>query len=212
MLFNRYYKETKWINTPNTDEERRKLRALVEFLKKYCNKYDFDYLAIAAQGYQESQLDQKRRSHRGAVGVMQLLPSTAADKNVGIPDIKTAEKNIQAGVKYMAFIRDRYFADPQLKNIDRMAFSWAAYNAGPAKVKKMRRRAAQIGLNPAIWHSNVEVAAGKIVGRETVEYVSNIFKYYIAYSLVRDQQATSDFAGETKQHRSNQQHIRWAVF
>jgi membrane-bound lytic murein transglycosylase MltF len=70
---------------------------------------------------------------------------------------------------------------------DRMAFSWAAYNAGPAKVRRMRNLAKQMGLNPNVWHANVEVAAGKIVGRETVEYVSNIFKYYIAYSLVRDE-------------------------
>jgi membrane-bound lytic murein transglycosylase MltF len=118
---------------------------------------------------------------------MQLLPSTAADKNVGIPDIDKAENNIHAGMKYMAFLRDRYFSDPEISHEDQMAFSWAAYNAGPAKVRKMRNLAKEIGLDPNVWHANVELAAGKIVGRETVKYVSNIFKYYIAYSLLRDQ-------------------------
>lgn len=192
MLFNRYYRKTKWIDNPNADKERQKLSAVIELFEKYANQFGFDYLAIAAQGYQESRLDQSRRSHRGAVGIMQLLPSTAADKNVGISDISKAEDNIHAGMKYMAFIRDRYFADPEISQEDRMAFSWAAYNAGPAKVQTMRNQARKMGLNPNVWHANVELAAGKIVGRETVKYVSNIFKYYIAYSLVRDQQRLSN--------------------
>jgi membrane-bound lytic murein transglycosylase MltF len=191
MLFNRYYKKDKWIKNPNAREERSKLLALIDVFKKYGDQYGFDYLAIAAQAYQESQLEQSRRSHRGAIGIMQLLPSTAADKNVGIPDISKAEDNIQAGVKYLAFMRDRYFSDPKISEEDRMAFSWAAYNAGPAKLRKMRNLTKKMGLNPNVWHSNVEVAAGKIVGRETVEYVSNIFKYYIAYRLVHDQRLSS---------------------
>ncbi len=187
MLFNRYYKKNKWISNPNAEKERKKLQKLIDFFKKYSEQHGFDFLAIAAQAYQESQLIHSKRSHRGAVGIMQLLPSTAADKNVGISDISKVEDNIRAGVKYMAFIRNRYFSDPKISEEDRMAFSWAAYNAGPAKVQKMRNKAKKMGLDPNVWYSNVEVAAGKIVGRETVEYVSNIFKYYIAYSLVRDQ-------------------------
>jgi membrane-bound lytic murein transglycosylase MltF len=187
MLFNRYYGKTKWIENPTARAERNKLLALIELFKRYGDQYGFDALAIAAQGYQESQLDHGKRSHRGAEGIMQVLPSTAADKHVGIPDISKEEDNIHAGVKYLAFIRDRYFSDPSISEEDRMAFSWAAYNAGPAKVRKMRNLAKEMGLNPNVWHANVEVAAGKIVGRETVDYVSNIFKYYIAYSLVRDE-------------------------
>ena len=118
---------------------------------------------------------------------MQLLPSTAADKNVGISDISKPEDNIHAGAKYMAFLRDRYFSDPSILKIDQMAFTWAAYNAGPARVLKMRNLAKEMGLDANIWYSNVEVAAAKIIGRETVEYVRNIFKYYIAYSLINNQ-------------------------
>jgi len=118
---------------------------------------------------------------------MQLLPSTAADKNVGIPDISKPEENIHAGTKYMAFLRDRYFSDPSILKVDQMAFTWAAYNAGPANVLKMRKLAKKMGLDENIWYSNVEVAAAKIIGRETVEYVRNVFKYYIAYSLINNQ-------------------------
>jgi len=185
LFFNRYYKKDRWIKNANTAKERNKLLEFMDLFKKYGDKYGFDALAIAAQGYQESQLDQKKKSHRGAMGIMQLLPSTAADKNVDIADISSVENNIHAGVKYMAFLRDRYFSDAQISSEDQMAFSWAAYNAGPAKVRKMRAKAKQMGLNPNIWYSNVEVAAAKMVGRETVEYVSNIFKYYIAYSLAQ---------------------------
>lgn len=187
MLFNRYYKKDTWIKNPNADKERKKFLAFIDLFKKYGAQYGFDSLAIAAQGYQESRLDQKKKSHRGALGIMQLLPSTAADKNIAISDIHKAENNIHAGVKYMAFLRDRYFSDPNISKKDQMAFSWAAYNAGPAKVRKMRALTKKMGLDPNIWYSNVEVAAAKMIGRETVEYVSNIFKYYIAYRLVQDQ-------------------------
>ena len=187
MLFNRYYKKETWIKNPHAKKERNKLLAFIDLFKKYGDQYGFDSLAIAAQAYQESQLDHKKKSHRGAVGIMQLLPSTAADKNVGIPDISSIENNIHAGVKYLAFLRDRYFSDPAINKKNQIAFSWAAYNAGPTKVRKMRNRAKKMGLDENIWFSNVEVAAAKMVGRETVEYVSNIFKYYIAYSLVQNQ-------------------------
>ena len=186
MLFNRYYKKDKWIKDPNSRNDRNKLLALVHLFKKYGDQYNFEFLAIAAQGYQESQLDQTKKSHRGALGIMQVLPSTAADKHVRITSIDKKEDNIHAGVKYLAFLRDRYFTDPAISAEDRMAFSWAAYNAGPAKVRKMRKLAEEMGLDRNVWHSNVEVAAAKIVGRETVQYVDNIFKYYIAYSLVSE--------------------------
>lgn len=191
MLFSRYYEKEKWIKNPNSRKERKKLLVFIELFKKYGNQYGFDALALAAQGYQESQLVQKKKSHRGAVGIMQLLPSTAADKNVGIPDISKAEDNIHAGTKYMAYLRDRYFSDPSILKKDQMAFSWAAYNAGPARVRKMRNLAKKMGLDTNVWYSNVEVAAAKMIGRETVEYVNNIFKYYIAYSLVKNQLSKS---------------------
>src|SRR3546814_7851793 len=109
------------------------------------------WLMVGAQGYQESKLDQSARSKAGAIGIMQLLPSTAADPNVGIPDITTERNNIHAGVRYLRFLRDRYFSEPQMSDFDRVAFSFAAYNAGPGNVAKARRLAAKMGLDPDVW-------------------------------------------------------------
>jgi membrane-bound lytic murein transglycosylase MltF len=183
MLFKRYYRDTRWINNPLSKEEARKLEAFVALFRKYGERYDFDHLALMAQAYQESGLDHSKKSHRGAVGIMQLLPSTAADPNVNIGNLKKLENNIHAGTKYLAFIRDRYFNDAAINTENRLALSWAAYNAGPARVLKMRDKAEKMGLDPNIWFSNVELAAGKMTGRETVQYVANIYKYYVAYKL-----------------------------
>lgn len=188
MFFKRYYRDTKWLSNPNIRKERDKFLKFIALFNKYGDKYGLDGLALAAQGYQESQLNHNKKSHRGAVGIMQLLPSTAADKNVGITDISKPEDNIHAGAKYLAFLRDRYFSDDQITDENKMALSWAAYNAGPAKVIKMRALTKKMGLNPNIWFSNVEVAAAKLIGRETVHYVNSIFKYYIIYTLVQKQQ------------------------
>lgn len=186
MLFKRYLQNPRRIRNPLADSERSRFREVAEIFSKYADKYEFDALAIAAQAYQESKLDHGTRSHRGAVGIMQLLPSTAADPNVGIRNISKLENNVHAGVKYLAFLRDRYFSDPQITPKNRLAFSWAAYNAGPANVRKMRAKARKMGLDPNVWFGNVELAAAKTVGREPVQYVRNILKYYIAYALVRE--------------------------
>jgi len=186
MLFKRYYSETRWINNPVSKKERKRQETFIALFRKYGKKYDFDHLALMAQAYQESGLNNKKKSHRGAVGVMQLLPSTAADHNVNVKNIYILENNIHAGAKYLAFIRDRYFSDPGISHENRLAFTWAAYNAGPAKIRKMRDKAAKIGLDPDIWFGNVELAAGKHIGRETVQYVANIYKYYVAYKLASE--------------------------
>jgi len=189
MLFKRYYENTKWLKNPNIKKERDKFLRFIALFNKYGEQYGFDALALAAQGYQESHLNHKKKGHRGAVGIMQLLPSTAADKNVAIPDISKPENNIHAAAKYLAFLRDRYFSDENITEKNKMAFSLAAYNAGPAKVRKMRALAKKMGLDPDVWYANVEVAAAKLVGRETVHYVRSIFKYYIAYTLVKEQRS-----------------------
>jgi membrane-bound lytic murein transglycosylase MltF len=186
VLFKRYFEETRWIENPLANVEHERYEKYLDLFRKYGRKYDFDYLALVAQSFRESGLDHSRQSHRGAVGLMQLLPSTARDKNVGIPDIGDPENNIHAGTKYLAFLRDRYFSDGALSEVDRLAFSWAAYNAGPAKVRRMRELAKELGRDPNRWFGHVEVAAGKIVGRETVKYVDDIYKYFIAYRLIAD--------------------------
>ncbi|MGB0721206.1 MAG: transglycosylase SLT domain-containing protein [Gammaproteobacteria bacterium] len=185
MLFKRYFENTRWITDPNRAEEQDRLNRFIGLFRTYGERYGFDPLALAAQAYQESGLKHETLSHRGAVGLMQLLPSTASDPNVGMEDISTPERNVHAAAKYMAFLRDRYFSGDDIAKQDRLAFSWAAYNAGPAKVRRMRAMAAEMGLDPNRWFGHVEVAAARIVGRETVQYVRNIKKYHLAYRLAR---------------------------
>ena len=170
-----------------TQEELEKFEKLVALFRQYGTQYDFDALMIAAQGYQESKLDQTARSPRGAVGIMQLLPTTAADPAVGITGIEhDPEKNIHAGVKYMRLLVDKYLNDPALDDKNRTLMAFAAYNAGPGNLRKFRKLAASSGLDPNIWFGNVEHAAAEIVGRETVQYVANIYKYYVAYRLANE--------------------------
>ncbi|UCF02363.1 MAG: lytic transglycosylase F [Deltaproteobacteria bacterium] len=187
ILFKRYLKSTKWVRNSLSDEEFQRFKEAVQFFKKYAGMYDFDWLVVAALAYQESRIDQSKRSQAGAIGVMQLLPSTAADRNVGIQNIEEIENNIHAGVKYLRFIVDRYYAKEPMDRLNKGLFAFASYNAGPAKVAKLRKEAREMGLDPNVWFRNVEIVAAKRIGRETVQYVSNIYKYYIAYRLIVDQ-------------------------
>lgn len=184
VLINRYLKNVDWAKNALAADERARFQDLADLLKKYADQHRFDWLMIAAQGYQESGLDQTRRSPAGAIGVMQVMPETARDPNVDIPDIHLLEPNIHAGVKYLGFLRDRYFTDAALSELDRTLFSLAAYNAGPANVARARKQAAALGLNPDVWFDNVEIGAAKVVSREPVVYVRNIYRYYLAYKLV----------------------------
>ena len=181
----RYAKSVKALKNAYSEKALAKFKSLVAIFEKYAGQYKFDHLMMLAQGFQESQLDQTRRSPRGAVGIMQLLPTTAADPVVGIKGIdKDAEKNINAGIKYMSVLRDTYLDDPAINEKNRTLMTFAAYNAGPGNLRKFRRLAEKEGLDPNVWFGNVEVAASKIVGSETVVYVSNIYKYYVAYKLI----------------------------
>jgi membrane-bound lytic murein transglycosylase MltF len=183
ILFKRYLQNTQYVRNVLEPGEMEKFQATADLFKEYAGQYDFDWLMLIAQGYQESRLDQSTRSSAGAVGVMQLLPSTAADKNVGIEDISSTEDNIHAGAKYMWWLRNTYFNDPDMSDEEQTLFSFAAYNAGPGRVIRLRKEAGEIGLNPNIWFDNVEVVAAKRIGRETLQYVSNIYKYWVAYKL-----------------------------
>jgi membrane-bound lytic murein transglycosylase MltF len=143
---------------------------------------DFDWLFMLAQGFQESRLDQSARSPAGAVGVMQVLPQTG--KQMGYRDVaSTAKTNIAAGVKYMRFVIDRYFDEPELTPEVRLDFALAAYNAGPTRIQRMRKLAAERGLDPNRWFGNVERVVLEKVGEEPVRYVANIHSYYTAYKL-----------------------------
>ena len=183
IVLKRYLENTNWARNALGGEDRNRFERMVGIFKIYGERYDFDHLMLAALAYQESGLDQAARSNAVAIGVMQLLPSTAADPNVGIPDITTLDNNIHVGTKYLRFVRDRYFSDPESDPLNQTLFTFAAYNAGPARIRGLREEAARTGLDANQWFGNVEHVAAKRIGRETVQYVSNISKYWVAYRL-----------------------------
>jgi membrane-bound lytic murein transglycosylase MltF len=184
IIRNRYIRDFEWTENAAGAEELGRYRKLSALFRKYGTDYGMDPTLLAAQGFQESRLDQTVRSHVGAVGVMQLLPSTAEDKNVAIPNIDELEPNIEAGAKYMAFLKERYFSGPELDEINGSLLALASYNAGPGRIRRLRREAGERGYDPNLWFDNVEVIVAEQVGRETVQYVSNIFKYYLTYRWI----------------------------
>ncbi|CAN7600206.1 transporter substrate-binding domain-containing protein [Phenylobacterium sp. LjRoot219] len=187
IIEQRYLVSTKYVTDATSDAERKKFLTMAELFRKYSDEYDVDYLLMAAQGFQESQLNQKAKSAVGAIGVMQIMPATGAEQKVG--DIRQLEPNIHAGVKYMRFMIDRYYKDEPMDDLNKALFSFASYNAGPGRVRQLRREAEARGLNPNVWFGNVEQIAAERVGQETVTYVANIYKYYVAYQLVVERRA-----------------------
>jgi membrane-bound lytic murein transglycosylase MltF len=188
----RYLQDVKYAKNAVSEEGRRKLAAVVALFKKYGDQYDMDYVLMAAQGYQESTLDQNVKSPVGAIGVMQVMPPTGKELNVG--DITQVEPNIHAGVKYMRFMMDQYYANEPMDRLNKALMTFASYNAGPGRVRQLRRETAKRGLDPNLWFGNVERVASERIGRETVTYVSNIYKYYVTYKLLEDQRAEREAA------------------
>ena len=181
ILRNRYLGDSQWLDSALDSADRKRYEATIEVIKRYADRYEFDWLIIAAQAYQESRFDQRKLSSAGAIGVMQLMPSTAADKAVDIPDISTLDNNVHAGVKYLHWLRETYYSDPSIAPLDRVLFSFAAYNAGPGNMARARRRAKRLGFNPNRWFGNVEIGMYRAVSGEPASYVRNIYKYYVTY-------------------------------
>jgi membrane-bound lytic murein transglycosylase MltF len=188
-LLRRYMVNTKWIKNPTTAAEIKKFNENIAFFKKYSTKYSLDYLLVVAQGYQESMLDQSARNG-SVVGIMQVNPKFAAAPPINVHDVTTAQNNIEAGVKMLHTIEEKYLNDPKIDPMNRLLLAFAAYNAGPTRISALRRQAAARGLDPNVWFGNVELVVAQRVGQETVQYVSNIYKYYVAYKLVVQQRGT----------------------
>jgi membrane-bound lytic murein transglycosylase MltF len=184
VILNRYFKDIKWAYSAMKNEPFREMDDLVLLFKKYGAQYDIDWVLLISFAYQESRFDQNAKSHVGAIGIMQVLPSTAADKLVSIPDISTPENNIHAGTKYISVLRDRYFSEENMDDFERYMFTMAAYNAGPNRINRLRKEAKERGLDPDKWFDNVEYIVASRVGQEPVVYVGNIFKYYVAYKRI----------------------------
>ncbi len=184
-----YAKRIKQIKDPTQSSDWKRFEATIELFKKYGSQYNFDPVMLAAQGYQESTLDQNAKSHVGAIGIMQVMPATG--KELGVGSITVAENNIHAGTKYMDQLMTRYFKDAQFRDADRSLFAFAAYNAGPGRIASMRKEAAKRGLDPDKWFNNVELVTAEKVGIETTTYVRNIYKYYVAYKLTSEIRAAA---------------------
>jgi membrane-bound lytic murein transglycosylase MltF len=185
MMFQRYLKSTKFVKNAAGEADLKRFRQLVELFRKYGETYGLDWLLMAAQGYQESRLDQSVKSPVGAIGVMQVMPATGKDMKVG--DITQLEANVHAGIKYMRFMIDQYYKDEPMDTLNKGLFAFASYNAGPARIRGLRKTAQARGLDPNLWFNNVERVAAEKIGRETVTYVSNIYKYYVAYKLILEE-------------------------
>jgi membrane-bound lytic murein transglycosylase MltF len=178
-------RRVKQIKNNTASAELKRFQDMLALFHKYGQKYNFDPLMLAAQGYQESRLDQNAKSRVGAIGVMQIMPATGAQLKVG--DIRITEPNIHAGAKYMDQLMTRYFADATFAEGHRPLFAFASYNAGPANISRMRRIATARGLDANQWFNNVELVTAEKIGMETTTYVRNIYKYYIAYKLSLEQ-------------------------
>jgi membrane-bound lytic murein transglycosylase MltF len=188
----RYLGSLKFAKSAASEAEAKKFLAVVDLFRKYGAQYNVDYLLMAAQGYQESTLDQNVKSPVGAIGVMQVMPATAGELKVG--DVTQIDANIHAGVKYMRFMMDQYYKDDPMNDLNKGLMTFASYNAGPGRIRQLRREAEQQGLDPNVWFGNVERVASARIGRETVTYVSNIYKYYIAYKQVMEHMQRRDAA------------------
>jgi len=182
----KYHKRIRQISNNTSGAEWKRFQATVKLFEKYGARYNFDPLMLVAQGFQESKLRQDARSHVGAIGVMQIMPETGSELDVG--DIKLLEPNIHAGAKYMNRLMTRYFADANFTDQDRTLFAFASYNAGPGNIAKMRTEAAKRGLDQDKWFDNVEIVTARRIGMETTTYVRNIYKYYVAYKLTMEAQ------------------------
>jgi membrane-bound lytic murein transglycosylase MltF len=186
-LVQRYVASSKMLKNAINPAEIGKFNDTVALFQKYSAEYKMDYLLMMAQGFQESALNQDAKSQVGAIGIMQLMPATGTQMKVG--DVHQTDANIHAGVKYIRYMVDQYYANEPMDDLNKILFAFASYNAGPGRIHELRQVTAKRGLNPNVWIDNVEVIAAEKIGMETVTYVSNIYKYYIAYKLVADQQA-----------------------
>jgi len=184
ILLRRYFLDATWFENPLDDESRQKLDEITGLLAKYAERYDFDWRLLAALAFQESEFNHSARSKAGAVGLMQVLPSTVAAPPIEIPDVEDLEANVEAGAKYLAHLRDAYFNDPDISESARVDFALAAYNGGPTRISRLRGEAEKEGLDPNRWFDNVEKIARRRIGLETVQYVSSINRYYIEFVLV----------------------------
>lgn len=184
LIYNRYLKKTDWFEKLINPQNVKQFKNLESLFTRYANQYDLNWLMLTAQAYQESGLDQNQRSSVGAIGIMQVMPQTAKEPYINIPDIYNVNNNIHAGAKYMRFIIDNYFNDQDVDKMNQFYFALASYNAGPTRIKNLRAKAKTQGFNPDLWFNNVDIVVRQHVGIQPITYVGNIYRYYTIYRQI----------------------------
>jgi membrane-bound lytic murein transglycosylase F len=192
ILRRRYLGPRRWRGSePPSLREGSALSPYDDLAKRYAERYGFDWRLLVALMYQESRFDPQALSAAGAVGLLQVLPSTA--RELGVSDPSDPEQGFQAGVRYLDWLRGRFSLDMGLP--DRVAFTIAAYNAGYGHVADARRVAARNGWDTERWFDNVEramlllarpevartVPNGYCRGSEPVNHVREILERFRAY-------------------------------
>lgn len=172
-----YVRGDRWLARAEDPTNIDLLKRLAGHFETYGERYGIDPYLLAAVAFQESHFDHRTKSRAGARGLMQMMPAIARDRNVALPDIADLETNVHAFAKYFAFLRRTYVAQPEMSEHDRMMILLASYNAGPERIKKLRRTA----RDPNVWAENVEWAVWKSIGFETVRYVGQVQKYYVVF-------------------------------
>ncbi|PSU34052.1 lytic transglycosylase F [Photobacterium lutimaris] len=204
ILFDRYLNSKAWFQKVMSPDNIDKFKELENRFIRYGDMYDINWLIIAAQAYQESGFDQSKRSHAGAIGIMQVLPQTASEPYINIRNIQNIENNIHAGVKYMDFIRERYVTDDDTDELNQLYFALASYNAGPNRIRRLRKVAEERGYDPTKWFNNVEVIVKEEVGMEPITYVGNINRYFTIYKQIFSlQNAAGQRMAKTNRFRFN---------
>ena len=184
VAFLRIYRRLYQVHYPLAKADRQRLEKLRPVLQKHADAQGMDWLNLAALAFKESALQPGAGSGGGPTGLMQITPSAA--QRVGVNNIQNLDANVQAGAKYLAMIRRKFFSSPKLNERERMAFVLAAYNMGPERVQGMRAEARRRGLNPNQWFFQVERIAMEQVGMSAVSYVNSVNKYYLAFDRERE--------------------------
>lgn len=198
VTYNKYYKNRYAYKRRVTSHyilmEGGNISSYDEIIKEYSQKLNWDWRLMASQIYQESQFKPNAKSWAGAVGLMQLLPTTG--KMFGVTNLFDPKFNIKAGTKFLISL-DKYWRKFIADSTERIKFVLASYNIGRGHIDDARKLAEKYGVNPNVWKDNVEyyllqkskpkyyndevVRNGYCRGKETVKYVREIFERYEHY-------------------------------
>jgi membrane-bound lytic murein transglycosylase F len=197
VIYNKYFKNKRSfkrrIKSDYYSLKNNQISEYDEIIKSYAGELGWDWRLLASQVYQESKFDPQANSWAGAMGLMQLMPSTA--KSLGIQDLSDPKQSIEAGTKYLRQLYQQF--ESVQDSVNRMKLTLAAYNCGLGHVLDAQRLAEANDLDPKVWNDHVEemlldlrfpkhynksfIKYGYVRGSEPVNYVSQILDRYDHY-------------------------------